>query len=160
MPCDCVDSTFVGRFLFCIHLQITTDLSNASMCSVVNVQYSIAKRSIMNTYNLSTWLKDGERQFTSAEARRLFGISNRGTWNDYLESIGLSPGFTKPVLRMTDLVWVAIARAWVKAGSKKRTHDVFRFLRSQKKWKSDNFLDYLGIDFLTITQELRSKING
>ena len=117
----------------------------------------------MHTYTLKTWMVEGERRWKSSEARILSGIQNRGTWNNYLISIGLPTGEDAPVLTMTDLIWVHVAKLWMGQNARKSkvsTHQTFRVLRWKKEWDLDDFLSHLKIDLLTITLELQGKING
>jgi hypothetical protein len=116
----------------------------------------------MHTYTLKSWSVEGEKRWKSSEARILSGVQNRGTWNDYLISIGLPTGENSPVLTMTDLIWVQVAKLWMGQNARKSkvsTHQTFRILRWHKDWKLDDFLDYLNTDLLTITSELQRKIN-
>jgi hypothetical protein len=123
----------------------------------------------MNTYTIKTWQVDGERRFQSKKARQIVGVTNRGTWNDYLISIGLPTGQHNPVLTMTDLVWVWVCKKWMQMNRRRdgvSTHETFRALRSKTdehgnpKYTLDDFLETLDTDMMTITIELRRKIDN
>lgn len=123
----------------------------------------------MHIYTVKTWTSNGERRFSSSEARKIAGIKNRGTWNDYLISVGLPEGKYFPVLSMTDLIWIWVCKKWM-AMNKRRsgvsTHPCFRRLKNLRnpdgtpKYTIDDFIEEIDTDFLTIQLEVRRAINN
>lgn len=123
----------------------------------------------MHTYTVKTWSSNGEKRFQSAKARSILGISNRGTWNDYLVSIGLETGKHSPVLTMTDLIWAWVCKKWMAMNRRRSgvsTHETFRRLRNlrnedgSRTYSLDDFLDEIDTDFLTIQLEVRRAVNA
>jgi hypothetical protein len=123
----------------------------------------------MKTMVVPSYVKNGERQFSSQEARAIAGIQNRGTWNDYLISIGLPTGEHFPTLTMTDLIWIWVCKRWLAQNKRKSgisTHRTFRRIKNKTlesgefSYGLNDFLETLNTDLLTVTIEVQQAIHG